>query len=117
MHVPVCLCARVERGVVCREELGGDVGREVRVDEVVEEECEEDFVDVEGEGREGEVGADGAGEGREEGGGCDEGVEHGGGDSRARDECWREVAGLSSHGEYAIGEGEGQEVEVWGDDS
>ena len=48
---------------------------------MVEQECQEHFVDVEGEGGEREVGGDGAREGGEEGGGWEEGVEHGGRDS------------------------------------
>ena len=76
MHVPVLLCARVQRAVVGGEQLGGDPGREVAVGEVVEEEGEEDFVDVEGEGREGKEGGERAAEAAEEGGGREEGIQH-----------------------------------------
>lgn len=56
VHVPVELGAGVEGRVGGREELGGEVGGEAGADEVVGCGGEEELVDVEGEGGEGEVG-------------------------------------------------------------
>lgn len=61
MHVPVQLRALVEVRVDGREEAGGEEGRDVGAGEVVEEGGEEEFVDVEGEGGEGEVCCEGLG--------------------------------------------------------
>ena len=79
MDVPVDFGAGVQLGVDGWEEAGGDVRGDGDVDELVEGECDEDFVDVKGERREAECGGDGAGEGGEEGGRREEWVEHGGG--------------------------------------
>lgn len=62
VDIPVDACASIEGGVGGREESPGEPWREDDVDEVVEEEGENDFVDVEGERREGECGCDGLGE-------------------------------------------------------
>lgn len=48
MHVPVQLSAFVEIRVVLREEYWGEPWREIGVDELVEDEGEDDFMDVVG---------------------------------------------------------------------
>ncbi len=52
MDIPVQFRAGVEAVVDFREEVRGETGGEVAPDEVVGYRCEEDFVDVEGEGGE-----------------------------------------------------------------
>ncbi len=54
MHVPVDLCAPVELRVDGREEIAGYQRRDDGLDELVEEERGDQFVDVKGEGGEGE---------------------------------------------------------------
>lgn len=54
MDVPIQFCAGVEGGIDAREELAGEVRGEVAADEVVAEGGEEEFVNVEREGGEGE---------------------------------------------------------------
>lgn len=77
MHVPVEAGSGREGGVDAGEEAGAEARGEVGADEVVGEGCEEDFVDVEREGGEGEAGGEGGGEADEErGGGEGEGVVH-----------------------------------------
>lgn len=54
VHVPVELRAGGQRGVDAGEEDGGEEGGDECADEVVGKGCEEEFVDVQGEGGEGE---------------------------------------------------------------
>ena len=68
MDVPVEACAGAEGGIDVREELAGEVRGEVAADDVVEAGGEEEFVDVEGEGGEGEGVGEGCREADEQGG-------------------------------------------------
>ena len=77
MHVPVDLCACVKGRVDGGEEASGEGWGSDMVDEEVEDEGEEDFVDVEGKGGEVERGGEGLDERDEEGGRRGEWVEHG----------------------------------------
>lgn len=54
MDIPIQTRAGAESGIDAREELAGEVRGEVAADEVVGEGGEEEFVDMEGEGGEGE---------------------------------------------------------------
>lgn len=77
MDIPVEFGAGVQERVGFGKEAGGEVGGEAGADEVVEGRCEEEFVDVEGEGGEGEEVGEGSGEGLEDGrGGEGEWVVH-----------------------------------------
>lgn len=68
MHVPVELRAFTKLGVDAWEEVAGQQWGEVAACEVVEQGCEEEFVDVEGEGGEVEAGRERLGRFDEEGG-------------------------------------------------
>lgn len=61
MYVPIHFLLSSEVRVGFWEESGGDVGGYDDVDEFIDAECGQDFVGVEGEGAEGEKGAEGAG--------------------------------------------------------
>ena len=61
VHIPVELCAGIEAGVYAGEEEAREDWRDEDVDGVVENEGEEDFVDVQREGVEGEIVGDGFG--------------------------------------------------------
>lgn len=81
VHVPVQLAPAREAGVGFRGYAGGDEGRDGVAGEGVEEGGEDDFVEVEREGREVEFVRPGFDEAYEGGGwGDGEGVEHAGGD-------------------------------------
>ena len=77
MHVPVPLGAKRQGGVGLGEEPAGEVGEELGVAEVVEEEEGQDFVHVVGERVQVEAGCEGLGEPLQEGGAGEEGVAHG----------------------------------------
>ena len=68
MDVPVYACAACEVLVSMGEEVGAYEGRDDGLDGLVEERCEEDFVDVVGKGGELEACYVGVGEGEEVGG-------------------------------------------------
>lgn len=59
MDVPIQARASAESGIDAREEAGGEERGDVAADEVVGEGREEELVDVEGEGGEGEGGGEG----------------------------------------------------------
>lgn len=54
MRVPTDFCSGRKPGVSSREQIGGEAGGEVGVDEVIDAECREDFVDVKWESAKGE---------------------------------------------------------------
>lgn len=54
MDVPIQSCAGVEGRIDAWEELAGEVGGDVAADQVVDEGREEELVNMEGEGGEGE---------------------------------------------------------------
>lgn len=80
MRIPIDLGALRQAWIGVREEPGGDPGREEGIEKVVEAECGDDFMDVEGEGAEGEEGGDGLRCAEEKGGGAEEWVAHSCGD-------------------------------------
>lgn len=54
MRVPTDFCSGRKPGVSSREQIGGEAGGEVGVDEVIDAERREDFVDVKWESPKGE---------------------------------------------------------------
>ena len=58
MDVPIEPRAGAEGGIDAREELAGEVRGDVAADEMVDEGREEELVDMEGEGGEGERGGE-----------------------------------------------------------
>lgn len=63
MHVPVYSLLGAEGAVGRGQEAAREEGGEVEEDQVIGGEGEEEFVDVGGEGAEGEVGGEGGGRG------------------------------------------------------